>query len=121
MKANRLALMMFLVTGLPAGAIAAHNDGDVGFQSVTDIRTNLARADVGASAAARPATPRTGTTCRFFGANPGLDVVLWTVPCDPPMDTGVTPRMCKVFDGNPGLDVVLWTVPCETLPSERRR
>ncbi len=51
--------------------------------------------------------------CSFFN-HPGLDTVLWRVPCEPPLVAIQPHGRCPFFD-QPGLDVVLWLEPCESV------
>lgn len=76
------------------------------------VAASLAFATIPAQAS-KHSEPRAQTPqmCQFFN-QPGLDVVLWTVPCRPAASPEKPVRLCKVFD-HPGLDVVLWTVPCD--------
>lgn len=104
-------------------AFAGHGDADTGYYSYESIALadRIVVASVPASGSGQPkqqAAPATGT-CRMFDL-PGLDVLLWTIPCEGPAPMAHPPRMCRVFD-LPGLDVLLWTEPCDMSQSARAR
>lgn len=107
-----LGIASMLVTG---AAIAGHGDADTGYFSYEGISRadRLVVAAISAPGGGQPeqrVATATGT-CRMFDL-PGLDVLLWTIPCGAPASRAQPPAMCRVFD-LPGLDVLLWTEPCD--------
>lgn len=101
-------------------AFAGHGDADTGFQSNEEI----ARWGRDAVAASHGNVAPTGQQvaqkqCKVFN-QPGLDVVLWTAPCEAPNPAPAMANRCRVFN-QPGLDVVLWTAPCDTVASAGKR
>lgn len=104
-------------------AFAGHGDADTGYYSYESIARadRVVVASISAPGSGQPeqrAAVATGT-CRMFDL-PGLDVLLWTIPCGAPASMAQPPRMCRVFD-LPGLDVLLWTEPCDKSQSANVR
>ena len=93
-------------------AFAGHGDADTGFQSNEEIarwgRDAVIAVSSGNGAPIRQQVAQ--KQCRVFD-QPGLDVVLWTAPCEASTPVAPIAKGCRVFN-QPGLDVVLWMEPC---------
>lgn len=103
-------------------AFAGHGDADTGFQSNEEIARWGRDAGGAISSGNGAPTPQrvAQKQCKVFD-QPGLDVVLWTAPCEGSGPVAAMAKRCRVFD-QPGLDVVLWMEPCgETVAQAGKR
>ncbi len=121
MKTN-FRLLVGIASMFGAGlAFAGHGDADTGFQSNEEIARWGRDAVVATSKGNGAPTGQqvAQKQCKVFN-QPGLDVVLWTVPCEASNPAPAMADRCRVFN-QPGLDVVLWTVPCDTVANAGKR
>lgn len=112
MKPN-FRLLVGIASMFGAGlAFAGHGDADTGFQSNEEIaRWGRDAARTGQQVAQKQ--------CKVFN-QPGLDVVLWTAPCEVSNPAPAMANQCRVFN-QPGLDVALWMAPCDTVAQAGKR